>query len=604
MTTKPNTTKPQPSMFNLITTEHSEPEAETRKYGPRVGGAPPCHCPLPTTRRCLGFSARAFDLSVSRAFQIQDPMGRPRNVSGPGPPKAETTTPPLSMSRTGEKAKGGFGANAGPPRANATTMATPLSRTEATDGGLGIKARRGAEAKTSRSARAKTLTKAMKAKASSSKKSAKAKTGAKVASKKNKKIKTTTKRLNRLGEVEHDLPEHLRNAMMNWGPELRDRLAKEGCQVPTQAVRVGTDCSGLEAPLLSLQVLGVPHSHVFSSEINKRKRKFIETNFKHCKVYGDMMRRGEEPPRCDLYVCGFPCKPFSTLHRKSKGFKEVQAKPFTGVLKTLKTMLPPVAVLENVAGIDRYLVKVFGKLRGLRWYEVMSVRINPKDMGEPVHRDRIYFILVRVDVIRPGIDLDALVGKLLRVGTKDIERCDLLSRLLPMGSRLLQPMCHRRQALAPTQGSLVAKVGPQPNERQVLAYGAACSRATPGDRQEAVDLQLSEKWARMMDVCPTVTPGSKIWVTSEMRFITEVEKLLLNMVPVHLLKWPAELSQRDIHDLAGNTMHLKAVGLAMLIAISLVEWGPIAFEKPCTESPTRKAKKPRKVEPWVAPSDS
>ena len=106
----------------------------------------------------------------------------------------------------------------------------------------------------------------------------------------------------------------------------------------------------------------------------------------------------------------------------------------------------------------------------------------------------------------------------------------------------------------------------------------------------------------MMDVCPTVTPGSRIWVVKEMRFITEVEKLLLNMVPVHLLKWPAELSERNIHDLAGNTMHLKAVGLAMLIAISLVEWGPIAFEKPHSKWPMRRAKKPRKVEPWVDPS--
>ena len=361
----------------------------------------------------------------------------------------------------------------------------------------------------------------------------------------------------------------------------------------------------------------MPHSHVFSSEIDSRKRKFIETNFAHdsvlgkrCKVYPDMMRRGEEPPRCDVYVCGFPCKPFSTLHRKSKGFQEVQAKPFTGVLNTLRTMLPAVAVLENVAGIDRYLDKVFGRLHRLRWYEVLTVRINPKDMGEPVHRDRMYFILVRVDVVRPNINLDELVGKLLRAGTTTTERCDLPSRLLPMGSRLLEPLRGRGgarsevqvQADASASGSLVARVGPQPNQRQRAAYFAACSRATSGDSQEAVDLHLSESWARMMDVCPTVTPGSRIWVVKEMRFITEVEKLLLNMVPVHLLKWPAELSERDIHDLAGNTMHLKAVGLAMMIAMSCVEWGPVAFGKPLSQWPSRRGKKPRKVEPWVAPS--
>ena len=75
----------------------------------------------------------------------------------------------------------------------------------------------------------------------------------------------------------------------------------------------------------------------------------------------------------------------------------------------------------------------------------------------------------------------------------------------------------------------------------------------------------------MLDICPTVTPGARIWLVKEERFVTAVEKLFLNMVPVHLLKWPAELSDTDIQDLAGNTMHLKAVGLAMLIAMSLVE---------------------------------
>ena len=380
-----------------------------------------------------------------------------------------------------------------------------------------------------------------------------------------------------------------------------NRLAQAGCQLPKQAVRVGTDCSGLEAPLLALRMLGVPHSHVFSSEIHPRKREFIEHNFAcassrgKCIVYPDMMRR-DPPPRCDLYVCGFPCKPFSTLHLKSKGFREVQARPFSGVLKTLRAILPPAAVLENVRGIDRYLNKVWSRVR---WYEVLTVCINPKDMGEPVTRDRMYFILVRLDVARPN--LEELVGKLLRAGMAT-ERCGLSSRLLPRGSRLLEPRCHRGArsgvgAFAPPQGSLVASIGPQPNQRQQTAYFAACARAASSGGQ-AVDLNLSAEWASMQDVCPTVTPGAKLWVVKEQRFVTEVEKLLLNMVPVHLLKWPSGLSDRDIHDLAGNTMHLKAVGLAMLIAMSLVEWGPVATERPRSLEPSRRAKRPRKVGAW------
>ena len=82
--------------------------------------------------------------------------------------------------------------------------------------------------------------------------------------------------MNRLGDAEKDVPRHLKDAMSQWGAPLLHRLAQVGCQVPKQAVRVGTDCSGLEAPLLALRILRVPHSHVFSSEIHPRKRKFIE----------------------------------------------------------------------------------------------------------------------------------------------------------------------------------------------------------------------------------------------------------------------------------------------------------------------------------------
>ena len=106
----------------------------------------------------------------------------------------------------------------------------------------------------------------------------------------------------------------------------------------------------------------------------------------------------------------------------------------------------------------------------------------------------------------------------------------------------------------------------------------------------------------MLDICPTVTPAARIWVVREERFVVAVEKLLLNMVPVHLLEWPAELSEADIEDMAGNTMHLKAVGLAMLIAMSLVEWGPVAADRPRSSEPCRHAKRPREVAPDASAS--
>ena len=102
--------------------------------------------------------------------------------------------------------------------------------------------------------------------------------------------------------------------------------------------------------------------------------------------------------------------------------------------------------LENVSGIGRgrYLQKVWARLASLRWYEVLTVHINPKNMGEPVHRSRLFFICVRVDVAHDN--LDNRVREILSAGLS-AERCSLSARLLLNTSALLQT-----EASATTRG--------------------------------------------------------------------------------------------------------------------------------------------------------
>ena len=200
-----------------------------------------------------------------------------------------------------------------------------------------------------------------------------------------------------------DIPTSLQEHFRRWGPNLLHRLAAAGCPTPqVSGLRVGTDCSGLEAPVLALRALNVAHRHVFSSEVNDKKRQYIKTNFASASPRGnpqlnlspDMLSRDHQSlPLCDLYVCGFPCKPFSKLHHKSLGLREKEARPFTAVLKTLRAILPAVAVLENVRGIAPYLPKIWARLRSLQWYEVLTVEIDPATMGEPVSRPRFCFHL-------------------------------------------------------------------------------------------------------------------------------------------------------------------------------------------------------------------
>ena len=57
------------------------------------------------------------------------------------------------------------------------------------------------------------------------------------------------------------------------------------------------------------------------------------------------------------------------------------------------------------------------------------------------------------------------------------------------------------------------------------------------------------------------------------RQLVSVEKLLVHGFPVQEMVFPEKVTDVHIESLGGNTMHLKCVGLAMLMASALVDWG-------------------------------
>ncbi len=195
-----------------------------------------------------------------------------------------------------------------------------------------------------------------------------------------------------------DLPSGLRAHLAEWGPRLLAEAvtvaSRRGLRMPTRQMTVGTDCSGLDAPVFALKALNMPvgFRHLFCSDVEAKKRSFLAANHPDATIYSNMLHRDHRQlPRHDMYICGFPCKPWSALHVKSKGFREQAARPFRAVCRTLREQLPVVAVLENVCGIRKVLDRVHRELHTLGWYEIMTVRVDPSDMGEPVRRPRLFF---------------------------------------------------------------------------------------------------------------------------------------------------------------------------------------------------------------------
>ena len=171
-------------------------------------------------------------------------------------------------------------------------------------------------------------------------------------------------------------------------------------------LRIGTDCSGIEAPIQALLQLGIDFSHEFSSDIDKYCIQSIKANYEPKVLFGDpdgsfpngdiTTRNIEDVPDIDLYVCGFPCQPFSKAGPK-KGLEHKSGNVFWSCLEVIKIKQPKFFILENVKGLlsndkGKTWGKIQDELKKLKEYKVKWKVLNTKDFGIPQNRERIYIV--------------------------------------------------------------------------------------------------------------------------------------------------------------------------------------------------------------------
>ena len=175
-------------------------------------------------------------------------------------------------------------------------------------------------------------------------------------------------------------------------------------------LRVGTDCSGIEAPIQALKQLGIQFRHLFSSEIDRSCIKMIKANYHPERIYGDP--DGEFPegditkrdvsklPNVDLYICGFPCQSFSFSGLRRPLHEDRRGIVFWSCVDVIRAKKPKYFILENVLGLlshneGKTWRGVLSELESLSkdiGYTIKYDTLNPKDYGIPQNRPRIFIV--------------------------------------------------------------------------------------------------------------------------------------------------------------------------------------------------------------------
>ena len=296
--------------------------------------------------------------------------------------------------------------------------------------------------------------------------------------------------------------------------------------------KVGTDCSGIEAPVQALKLLNVNYDHIFSSDINKYCIKFIKQNHNPKYIYDDITnRKHKNIPDIDIYVAGFPCQAFSSQSAgKRKGFDDTRGTIFFHCLETIKHSKPNIFILENVKGLVNHdngntFKIILDKLNKLKIYNIYYKILNTKNFGIPQNRPRIYII---------GIKKSRQKKKFIFPEPKLYK--------YNMNDYLSDNNDNKYRRITPHMKNIIKRSKVNEKENWLIN----------------VNSSLPEFSTKMKDLSPCLLAGnSAFYITSKKRKITEREALMLQGFPNNLNF--NDIPQSQIYKFAGNSMSVNVI---------------------------------------------
>jgi DNA (cytosine-5)-methyltransferase 1 len=291
-------------------------------------------------------------------------------------------------------------------------------------------------------------------------------------------------------------------------------------------MRVGTDCSGIEAPIEALNQLRIPVDHKWSCEINPFARMSIMANHKPTHLYEDITKPRPNLPDIDLYVCGFPCQPFSLIGQK-KGTTDARSSIMVHCIEVIKKKLPTFFILENVKNFKTVeggapFSYLMNELESLGKYSIYADIYNTKDYGIPQNRERLYIIGILTSKQKKQFKVPSKVHHTLALSLEKDILLDRRIHNLPPKVNALKVI--RANNLRLTDNNVIACAG----------YGNY-----------------------MKDMTPTLTCSTPMYLTKYKRYLTPHECLALQGFRSN--KFKQVVSNSQLFRQAGNSMSVNVL---------------------------------------------
>ena len=259
--------------------------------------------------------------------------------------------------------------------------------------------------------------------------------------------------------------------------------------------------------------------------------------------------------------------------------------------------------LQNISYILRFQKQLQSRFKKFlhNQYTVICIPLCPSTLlREPVERPRCWFILIRRDVIlsHDMEQMRCLVERLLNSLVPKLQPKHLAHRLLPAVSPPLKSRVRNQPPRKVAKwiikhNDIRQKLGlQQPSHSNLIPTGTArendllalVMQSQPKSSGTLV-VDVSQSAGRTpirLNLCPTIASSSRVVVLGKdghNRMLTALDKLALHWFPIHKLEVPPEVSDHEMSELTGNTQHVGTCAVALLVAMSLINWSKRASSR-------------------------